>query len=187
MTESPVTGIAEKSGISAAPDIGLRPATRADSQAIAALLTAAFPTDAEARLVERLVSDGDAAVSLVALAGGEVVGSVVLSRMDVAADGKQLDALGLAPVAVLPHYQRRGIGSLLIRAAIDEARSLGTDIIFLLGEPEYYARFGFSVDAAKPFRSPYSGPYFQALALRSGDQPPSSGTAEYASAFALLS
>ena len=56
----------------------------------------------------------------------------------------------------------------------------------MLGEPDYYCRFGFAAQTAAPFASPYAGPYFMALALAPGLVPPVSGTAVYAPAFAAL-
>ncbi|MGN6154594.1 MAG: GNAT family N-acetyltransferase [Sphingomicrobium sp.] len=153
----------------------------ADAQAIRHVHLRAFPTRAEADLVDQLVADGDAAVSIVAEDDG-IVGHVLLSRMNVVADGEVLDALGLAPIAVVPERQGERIGSALVEAAVQQARSAGAHILFLLGEPEFYGRFGFTAEAAKPFESPYAGSYFQALALT--DLPPvRSGSASYARAF----
>jgi putative acetyltransferase len=165
--------------------VEIRPATAADWANIRDVHLRAFPTAAEADLVERLIADGDAAVSIVAEAFGAIVGHVLLSRMKVQADGRALAALGLAPVAVIPDRQRQKIGSALVEAAVREARSTGTEILFVLGEPVYYGRFGFSAETAGPFASPYAGRYFQALAL-ADLAPIRSGAAGYAPAFADL-
>ena len=165
----------------------IRPAEPADAAAIRAVHEAAFPTTVEAELVEALAREGDAVVSLVAERQGEIVGHVLLSRMRVTADGDELRALGLAPVGVLPGFQGGGIGSAMIDAALAIARATGEAIVFLLGEPDYYARFGFSAAAAAPFASPYAGPYFMALPLRPGFEPPAAGEAAYARAFSDLS
>ena len=167
--------------------VTVRPAEAGDAAAIRQVHLRAFPTSSEAELVERLERDGDSVISLVALDGDRLVGNVVLSRMSVEADGRSLYALGLAPVAVLPERQGQGVGSRLIGAGIDQARSCGAEILFLLGEPDFYGRFGFSTDAARPFASPYAGPYFQALPLNEDYRSPASGTAEYPPAFAALS
>jgi len=157
-----------------------------DEAQIRAVLLAAFPTGAEADLVDQLRANGDAAISLVADDAGEIVGHVLFSRMSAEADGRTFDALGLAPVAVTPRRQRQGIGSALIETGLREARSIGTEIVFLVGEPEYYRRFGFRAAAAAPFASPYAGPYFQARLLRDDLTLPTSGRADYAAAFAGL-
>jgi putative acetyltransferase len=156
-----------------------------DAAAIRALHLGAFPTSAEADLVERLTADGDSVLSLVAEEEGWVVGHVLLSRMRVSGDGRDYRALGLAPVAVAASRQGASLGSRLIQAALERASSLGEELVFLLGSPAYYMRFGFRTEVAAPFASPYEGPHFMALRLR--DVPlPQAGQAEYAPAFARL-
>ena len=161
----------------------IRPAEPRDAAAVRAVHRDAFPTPAEADLVERLEEEGDAVVSLVAERQGEVVGHILLSRMRVAGDGRAFRALGLGPLAVLPPFQRCGIGSDLIRGALAIAAATGEELVFVLGEPEYYERFGFSAEAAAPFASPYAGPFLMALPLGDGAPCPARGTAEYARAF----
>jgi putative acetyltransferase len=161
----------------------IRPAEPGDAAAIRGVLMAAFPTAAEADLVEALTRDRDAVVSLVAEREGAVVGHVLLSRMRVSGDGR---AVGLGPVGVVPGFQGGGIGGGLIEAALGIARATGEEVVFVLGEPDYYERFGFSAEAAAPFASPYAGPYFMALALRPGFALPAAGEAAYARAFSDL-
>jgi putative acetyltransferase len=81
-------------------------------------------------------------------------------------------ALALGPVAVRTARQGQGVGSALVRQANARARELGFDIIFVLGDPGYYSRFGFSVAEAAPFPSPYAGPHFMALRLSERSVPP---------------
>lgn len=164
----------------------IRPAEPEDAGGIRAVHEAAFPTPLEAGLIEALVREGDAVVSLVAGRQGEIVGHVLLSRMQVTGDGRALRALGLAPVGVLPGYQGGGIGAALIEGALAIARATGEEIVFLLGEPDYYRRFGFSAAAAAPFASHYAGPYFMALPLRQDFAAPEHGEAAYARAFSDL-
>jgi len=164
----------------------IRPAEPEDAAGIRAVHEAAFPTAAEAGLVEALIREGDAIVSLVDERQGEIVGHILLSRMQVAADGRALRALGLGPVGVLPGFQGGGIGGALIEAGLAIARATGEEIVFLLGEPDYYGRFGFSAAAAAPFASSYAGPFFLALALRPDFAVPAAGDAAYARAFADL-
>lgn len=133
--------------------------------------------------MQELERAGDAVVSIVA-EDDDIIGHVLFSRMEVRADGRPLDALGLAPVAVVPGRQSQGIGGALIEAGLRRASELGADIVFLVGEPGYYRRFGFKASAAEPFASPYAGPYFQALALAGDYARPDSGKAGYAPAFA---
>jgi len=166
--------------------VELRSATPNDADGIRQVHLNAFGTGVEADLVEQLQRDGDAAISLVAVEDGAIVGHILFSRMNVEADGTALDALGLAPVAVVPALQRRGIGAKLIDAGLRAARERDVHIIFLVGEPDYYGRFGFAAETAAPFASPYAGEYFQAKALKDDFVPPASGRAEYAPAFAGL-
>lgn len=163
----------------------IRDGLDSDAAAIRAVHLGAFPTPAEADLVERLVGDGDAVVSLVAEDGDRIVGHVLLSRKTVSGDGRDYRALGLGPIGVNPDRQNRGVGAALVMAAIERARALGEELIFLLGEPAYYGRFGFRAEDAAPFASAYAGPHL--MALRLGDVAlPASGRADYARAFAML-
>ncbi|GAA0464234.1 N-acetyltransferase [Parasphingorhabdus litoris] len=164
----------------------LRPEKSCDEESIFAVNAAAFETDAEARLVDMLRSDKDLLFSHVAEKNGAIIGHIALSPMDAIADQQPIRALGLGPVAVSPELQHDGIGSHLVRTAIKWAKAQDWQLIILLGNPRYYSRFGFSVEDAKPFDSPFAGPYFQALWLDETVQKPQSGRAEYAPAFGRL-
>jgi putative acetyltransferase len=158
----------------------IRLETQADLAAIHALNCAAFGQPMEADLVDRLRAEGDAVLSLVAVEHGEIVGHILFSRMEA-----PFRALALTPVAVLPPRQRKAIGAALIREGLARAEAAGWQGVFVLGEPAYYRRFGFSAEQAVGFASPYAGPYFMALPL--GDAlPASSGEIAHAPAFAAL-
>jgi putative acetyltransferase len=103
----------------------------------------AFETDAEARLVELLREEADPLISLVAVRGKRVVGHVLFTPVTVGGGLDRGRAMGLAPLAVLPEHQREGIGTRLVRAGLEACRNLGRDVVFVLGHPEYYPRFGF--------------------------------------------
>ena len=163
----------------------VRPALNTDDAGIRQVECAAFPDTVEADLVESLIAAGDATLSLVAEQDGRILGHILCSRMKVEADGALVRAVGLAPVAVLPEHQGRGIGGALIRAAVEGSKAAGEQMIFVLGEPAYYTRFGFSAAAARPFASPYAGDHFMALRL-DGAALPRSGKADYAPAFSKL-
>ena len=164
----------------------VRPETPDDDEAIRAVHLAAFPTAAEADLVGRLRADFHSEISLVAEQGGQIVGHVMLSRMTVSGGGRAFRALGLGPVGVSPGMQGGGVGSELIRASLAIAQALGEELVFVLGEPDYYTRFGFSAEAAAPFDSPYAGPYLMAQWLRPDAPRPAAGSAAYAPAFERL-
>jgi putative acetyltransferase len=145
------------------------------------LNTKAFPTDAEARLVDNLRKNGDLEISLVAVIDEKIVGHVAFSRMTA-----PFRALGLAPVAVLPLHQRQGIGAALIRAGLERAKASGWNGVFVLGDNAYYERFGFRAELATGFSCRFAGPHFMALALSGDALPQSHGEVSYAAAFDSL-
>lgn len=171
--------------------ISIRPAIESDADAIDAIHRAAFAASelgyrGEAELVRALAADGDALVSLVATRDGAVVGHILFSRMMVDADGTALRSAGLAPVAVLPAEQGMRTGSQLIRAGLDQLRTAGVQISFVLGHADYYPRFGYSAALAQRFQSPFAGSHLMALMLDSGVPTPQSGRADYAPAFGRM-
>jgi putative acetyltransferase len=137
-----------------------------DAAAIRKVTLAAFGRAAEADLVDGLRSDGDVAVSFVAETDGRITGHILFSKL---ASGGGLELAQLAPLAVDPAGQRRGVGSALVRAGIEACRELGLDGVVVLGHPDYYARFGFSAEAAEGLASPFSGlAAYMTLALKPG-------------------
>ena len=172
----------------------IRPARVADHDAVEAVVRAAFPTPAEAALVAALRAAGDAVVSLVAErctpgdAGG-VVGHVLFSPVTVLPrDGvRTACGLGLAPLAVAPPAQRRGIGGALVRAGLDACRARGSGFVVVLGDPAYYARFGFMRASDAGVGNEYGADAeFMLLELVPDALPPGGGLARYAPAFADL-
>ncbi len=118
-----------------------------DIRAIDVVHLSAFEGDDEVGLIDSLrASSGFIAdLSLVAEFNGRIVGHVLLTRVRLL-KGKEkegLDILALAPMAVVPSQSHRGIGSELVKAAIDKARTLGHKAIVVVGHPEFYQRFGF--------------------------------------------
>jgi putative acetyltransferase len=158
----------------------IRDAHPGDAAAIADMHRAAFGAEGEAMLVDSIRADGDAALSLVAVDDEAVAGHILFSPMTA-----PRRALALAPLGVLPERQGRGIGSALVREGLARAVSGGWQAVFVLGDPAYYGRFGFSVDAARGFDSPYAGDHFMVLALERGAVP-MTGQVRHAPAFARL-
>ena len=149
-----------------------------DWLAVYQAVSSAFGRSAEADLVDRLRKAGDSVLSLVAEECGQIAGHVLLSRMEA-----PFPALALAPVSVIPARQRSGIGSALIKAAIDRARNESWGAIFVLGDRAYYERFGFDRNAAAGFTSPYAGEHFMMLKLSPGLMA-ATGALRHAPAFA---
>ncbi|WP_458759549.1 GNAT family N-acetyltransferase [Afipia sp. TerB] len=142
---------------------------------------AAFGGDDEADLVDRLRADGDLILSLVAEQDDRIVGHVAFSRLSITHDSHVTSGVSLAPVGVLPGMQRKGAGSALIEAGHDQLRYAGETVVFVLGDPAYYSRFGYSLDGADAFDCAYAGPHFQWLRL--SPQAPAAGVIAYAPAF----
>ena len=140
--------------------VSIRPEAAGDRKAVRRLLLGAFPAANEARLVERLHADGGAALSLVAVEAGEVVGHVLFSRLIAPAC-----ALGLAPLAVRADRRRRGIGARLVEAGLKRAKREGWRAVIVVGDPAYYRRFGFRPEAVRGMASPYAGPALMGLAF----------------------
>ena len=120
----------------------IRPESEEHAQGVRVVEEKAFGRPTEANLVDRLKARGKASISLVALEEGHVVGHILFSPVTIG-EVVTLRVLGLGPVAVLPKYQRQGIGSRLVRTGLEECRQLGVKAVVVLGDPRYYARFGF--------------------------------------------
>jgi putative acetyltransferase len=160
--------------------LSIRDESPDDWKAVYEVVSSAFGQSAEAELVKELRETRHGVVSLVAEEDGQIVGHVQLSRMDA-----PFPALALAPVSVIPARQRRGIGSSLIKKAVNRAHSEDWAAIFVLGDPNYYERFGFDRHAATGFTSPYAGPYFMILKL-SPSLSATTGELRHAPPFAAL-
>ncbi len=171
----------------------VRAESAADAAAISQVHRSAFATegsdggDGEARLVEQLRGDGDLFLSLVAvLRDGHVIGHVALSPTTV--DFKALGWLQLAPLAVLPEFQRKGVGTALVNAAIahlrTQAKVANVHGVAVVGSPQFYGRFGFEkVPGFEPeARHELEREHFFALRISDRAAPPQ-GTLRYARAF----
>lgn len=133
----------------------IRPGSAADAAAVHQLLVAAFGGPDEAMLADRLHARADV-FSLVADHDGAVIGVIVFSPVSGRGGQTGLHAVGLAPMAVHPHWQRRGVGSALVCAGIDECRARRLGLIVVLGHPGYYPRFGFRPAGATGLRCRWS-------------------------------
>ena len=160
----------------------IRPERTGDGPQVRALLQAAFDGAVEANVVDRLRVDGDIVLALVAEQMGNVTGYVAFPRLSLDLGSRTVPVIGLAPVGVMPDRQRQGIGSALTRQGIARLKDRGERLLFVLGDPAYYGRFGFKV--MDRFVSRYAGPYFQTLML--APDAPTAGKVSYPQAFADL-
>jgi putative acetyltransferase len=160
----------------------------ADHARVYAIQRAAFGRSAEADLVNALRSVHPQ-LSLVAELDGELVGHVFLSPVSIGDPGTQALAAGaLAPIGVLPDRQGQGIGSTLVRRALEESHRIGWRAVFLVGEPLFYARFGFTLAAARDlhYESADFDPVFQVCELERAALGGCRGRVEFAQAFASM-
>lgn len=161
----------------------IREEAATDAGAVRAVVLAAFaPRTQEAALVDLLRARGKASVSLVAVDGG-VIGHVLFSPVALAGSG--LRGVGMAPVSVLPAQQARGIGSALIRRGLDVCRARGFDFAVVLGNPRYYARFGFDTASKRGLGNEYGmDEPFRVQALHARGLEGARGLVRYAPEFA---
>jgi putative acetyltransferase len=164
--------------------VEVQPERPDDLPVIHALHAASFQSDAEARLVDALRAAGRLPVSLVARVGGAVVGHVAFSPVTAAAG---VAGVGLAPLAVAAAHRRRGVAAELVRAGLAACRTAGFGWAVVLGEPAYYARFGFGPATDFGLSDEYGGgPAFQTVELIAGALPAGAGQVRYAPEFAAL-
>jgi len=155
-----------------------------DVEAIHAVHAASFPTNAEAQLVDLLRDAGRLSVSLVAEVDQTVVGHVGFSPVKVSSGAV---GAGLAPAAVLASNRRQGVAAQLVEAGLTACLSAGFGWLVVLGDPDYYARFGFRPASEVGLVDEYGGgPAFQALELVAGSLPCGAGLVQYAPEFASL-
>jgi putative acetyltransferase len=167
--------------IAAVGGVALRPEMPADAAGVRALLLASFGGPAEATLVERLRTDASMVLALVAVVADAVVGYVGFARVTIESDGEERPAVALAPLAVDAAHQGRGIGATLVRAGLDALFKRGEEIVFVVGEPAVYGRFGFAAEHARPFAAPFVGSHFMARRLMA--KAPRRGRVRYPAAF----
>lgn len=142
----------------------------ADIELIYQVNALAFGREHEAKLVDRLRGLPHT-LSLVAVVGDAIVGHIFFSPVTLEnVQAKNSMILGLGPVAVQPDHQRQGIGSQLIRQGVEQCRQLGSRAVVVLGDPQFYARFGFIPAEQRALRCEYTVPEgtFRVLELEPG-------------------
>jgi putative acetyltransferase len=163
----------------------IRPEGPADDDAIRRVLEAAFPTPDEARLVALLRAGGHLQLSLVAEEDEAVVGHIAFSPVRVDDEAADEGGIGLAPLAVHPDFQHRGIGSRLIREGLSACERAGYGFVVVLGEPALYRRFGFDRADRRGLGNEYEADEaFMVLELKDGAIPPRGGVVRFGPEFA---
>jgi putative acetyltransferase len=163
----------------------IRPERLDDAAAISDVLKSAFSTDQEAQLVEQLRRHQRLLISLVAELDGVIAGHIAFSAVKIDGSKKNLAGLGLAPVAVRPALQRRGLGTQLIRGGLTACAGAGAGFVVVLGEPDYYRRFGFRSAGLFKLENEYgAGDAFMAFELKQGSI--TAGLVRYAPEFSAL-
>ena len=155
-----------------------------DISAVHALNTLVFETPAEANLVDALRKEARPVISLVAEDDKAVIGHILFSPVSLAAH-PELKIMGLAPMAVIPRYQKKGVGSALVRVGLERCKELHFGAVVVLGHPEYYPRFGFSPSRYFGIKCEYqaSENAFMAVELQQGYLEGKSGAIKYHTAF----
>jgi putative acetyltransferase len=137
--------------------ISIRPEVSHDLAAIHALNERAFGQSEEANIVDRLRKSCEDVLSLVATTDDMIVGHSLFSPVTIEEDGRTTEGMGLAPMAVLPEYQRREIGTALVKKGLSVLRSRSCPFVIVLGHPEYYPRFGFEPASKRGIRCQWEG------------------------------
>jgi putative acetyltransferase len=123
--------------------ITIREEQPGDDAAIRNLTTLAFGGPNEAQIIDALRSACPGLISLVAVEDGRIIGHILFSPVTLKRTRDTISGMGLGPMAVLPEYQRRGIGTDLVRHGLARLREEGCPFVIVLGHPDYYPRFGF--------------------------------------------
>ena len=156
-----------------------------DRAAVHAVNVAAFETPSEANLVDALREQAQPVVSLVAEEdNGAIAGHILFSPVSLSGH-PGLKVMGLAPMAVAPKHQRKGIGSALVRAGLEQCRQLGFVAVVVLGHTGYYPRFGFLPSTHFGIGCEYDVPedVFMAMELQPAALRGATGTVKYHAAF----
>ena len=153
----------------------IRAATTLDSDDVREVHLCAF-SEGERQMVSTLAVNllseetNPETISLVAVADGAVVGHIAFSPV-IINNNKSWIGYILAPLGVKPEYQKRQIGSKLIKSGMERLSKMGVNVVFVYGDPKYYGKFGFNADVASGYSPPYELQYpfgWQAVALNEG-------------------
>ena len=153
----------------------------ADFDAVRRLNELAFEGPAEASIVDSLRERCPDIISLVAEEESEIVGHIFFSPVELESGGEIHLGMGLAPMAVLPERQNRGIGSELVRAGLAELNKINCPFVIVIGHSNYYPRFGFERASGHGIESEWDVPdeAFMIIVLDETRMPEAGGVARY--------
>ena len=165
--------------------MSIRAEKKTDIKNIWQINAKAFEGEEEANLVNALRNSGTPYISLVYEKNNNLSGHIFFTPVELVGDTTNLRLIGLAPMAVNPKMQNKGIGSSLIKAGIKQCLNEGYDAIVVLGHPNYYPKFGFIPSVKYGIKSEYDVPenVFMILELRENALKEKTGTIKYHAAF----
>lgn len=167
--------------------ITIRPETDDDIAAIRHINEAAFGGQEEADIVDKVRTQTGPKLSLVAVdESGQLLGHILFSPAVLAGDYGQVEGMALAPMAVVPEYQNRGIGTQLVEAGLERLRASACPFVIVLGHSHYYPRFGFERASQHKIASQWPGvpdEAFMVLIMAPDKLPSEGGVARYSPAF----
>jgi predicted N-acetyltransferase YhbS len=169
----------------------IRQESEADFAKVYELNKISFNQDNEAKLVD-LLRKSTAFIpdlSLVAVLDNKIVGHILFTKIIIKDDkGRENDSLALAPMAVIPEFQKRGIGAQLIMQGLNKAKELGHKSVIVLGHEHYYPKFGFVAAEKWRIKSPYNVPtnVFMGIELAIDGLKNVTGTVQYPKEFEAL-
>jgi putative acetyltransferase len=137
--------------------IQIREERPGDIPAVRAVHENAFGQGREAKLIDRLRTSCSTLLSLVAEDNGKIVGHILFSPVTINSWYGYVEGMGLAPMGVLPEYQKQGIGSRLVNQGLSALRAKVCPFVVVLGDPDYYPRFGFEPASLYGVKSQWDG------------------------------